>query len=78
MNDIDPGELADEHEDEAAALERRANEIEDQIENVRQDWQRKREDQGVPGAVPEEQDESDQQLPSSGTASTAQTRDADD
>jgi len=37
-------------------LERRTNDLGRRTEQVRQDWQRKRADPGVPGAVPEEQD----------------------
>ena len=37
-------------------LERRSDELGRRTDKVRQDWQRKRADPGVPGAVPEERD----------------------
>jgi hypothetical protein len=48
----DPGELADELDQEADQMQRRSDELGDKLEQVRQDWQRKRADQGVPGATP--------------------------
>jgi hypothetical protein len=50
--DQDPGSLADKLEHEADQLERRNQELADQVDNVRQDWERKRADEGIPGAVP--------------------------
>jgi len=56
MPENDPGELADQREREADRLEQRGEALEGDVENVRQDWERKRADQGVPGAPPREGD----------------------
>jgi hypothetical protein len=48
----DPESLADELEDEAERLEQRSKELGEDISDVKQDWERKRSDQGVPGANP--------------------------
>ena len=48
----DPGALADEMEEEADRLEGRSKELGEDVDAVRKDWQRKRSDQGVPGANP--------------------------
>ncbi len=53
-DDKDPGELADKLEHEADKLESRSEELGDEVDRVRQDWQRKRADEGVPGAVPDD------------------------
>jgi len=52
MADRDPGELADQLEAEADALERHSQKLGQETESVRQDWERKRGDAGVPGAPP--------------------------
>jgi hypothetical protein len=48
----DPGALADEMEQEADRLEDRSQKLGEQVDDVRKDWERKRSDQGVPGANP--------------------------
>jgi hypothetical protein len=48
----DPGALADEMEAEADRLEARSKELGENVDDVRKDWERKRSDQGVPGANP--------------------------
>ena len=48
----DPGALADKMEKEADRLEDRSNELGEDVDNVRKDWEQKRSDQGVPGANP--------------------------
>ena len=53
----DPGGLADELEQQARKLERRSEDLGEDVQDVRQDWERKRADQGVPGANPPEQDQ---------------------
>jgi hypothetical protein len=50
--------LADELEQESDRLERRSDELGDEISDTRDDWQRKRNDDGVPGAPPPEGDTS--------------------
>lgn len=53
----DPGALADEMEEEADRLEDRAKELGEDVDDVRKDWERKRADDGVPGANPPAEDE---------------------
>ena len=48
----DPDALADEMEQEADRLEERSKELGEDVDDVRKDWERKRSDQGVPGANP--------------------------
>ena len=48
----DPGALADEMEEEADRLEQRSKQFGEDVDDVRKDWERKRSDQGVPGANP--------------------------
>jgi hypothetical protein len=48
----DAESLADELEDEADRLEQRSKELGEDISDVKQDWERKRSDEGVPGANP--------------------------
>jgi hypothetical protein len=47
------GKLADELEDRADALAAENERLGDRIADVRDDWQRKRADAGVPGATPD-------------------------
>jgi len=54
VTDADPQKLSDALEREAKELERDSSELQDQIDETRQDWKRKRADEGVPGAPPEE------------------------
>jgi hypothetical protein len=53
MGDTDPQRLADRFEGEADAMEHQADKVQGAVEEARQDWQRKRADQSVPGAPPE-------------------------
>jgi hypothetical protein len=46
----DPQELADRREREVKEMERRSRELESKVSNARDDWARKRADEGVPGA----------------------------
>lgn len=57
MPEEDPEKLADELEREADRLERHTDELGQRIEETRQDWQRKRLDENVPGAPPPSKDE---------------------
>ena len=57
MDETDPDKLADHLEDEADDLEARSKKLKEQIEDVAQDWERKRADEGVPGAPPPTEDE---------------------
>jgi hypothetical protein len=58
----DPDRLADELEGQADRLQARSDELHGQIEDVRDDWERKRADESVPGAPPR-QDGSDRDTP---------------
>lgn len=73
----DPGALADEMEQEADRLEDRSKDLGADVDDVRKDWERKRSDQGVPGANPPEGDgdqaESDGREETSGQGSDVQT-----
>jgi hypothetical protein len=53
VSETDPQELAASLEREADKLEQRGEDLADHVHDVRQDWQRKRGDVAVPGAVPE-------------------------
>jgi len=57
MAETDPGELADDLEREADDLEEQSERLGRRTEEVSQDWQRKRSDQGVPGAPPPTDDQ---------------------
>lgn len=57
MADQDPQELSKQLERETDELGRQGQEVEDQIKETRADWERKRRDENVPGAVPPEEDE---------------------
>ncbi len=54
-NDVE--KVADRFEREADDLQRRSEQVGEHIETTRQEWQRKRGDASVPGAVPEESDQ---------------------
>lgn len=53
----DPDRLADELERGADQLDEHSQELGRDIKDVRDDWQRKRADEGVPGAVPEPEED---------------------
>ncbi len=55
MEEQEPQKLADELEHDSDRLERRADELGGEIDEVRTDWKRKRNDPSVPGAPPEEE-----------------------
>jgi hypothetical protein len=57
MSERDPDQLADQLDEEADKLERRSEELGSKVQDVRDDWERKRADPGVPGAVPRPKDE---------------------
>lgn len=63
-----PEKLADELEREADRLQHHSDELGEKVAGVRQDWERKRRDQGVPGA-PAPAGESEPQPPASDQAS---------
>ena len=54
MPEQDPDKLADALDQEADKLESHSKELGQQIEDSRQDWERKRRDENVPGAPPPE------------------------
>lgn len=55
----DPDRLADELQHEAGRLRRESERVEDEIEDVRKDWERKRADESVPGAPPPDSESSE-------------------
>ncbi len=57
MDSEDHRRLADELENEAHDMERRSEELQDEVQDTRQDWERKRADPSVPGAVPQDGEE---------------------
>lgn len=61
--DKDPDALADQGDREANKLQKRSDKLAEDVEDVSQDWHRKRSDEGVPGAPPhdEEDEEGDQE-----------------
>jgi hypothetical protein len=60
MEEKDPGALADNLEGEANELEAQSERLGGKVQNVRQDWQQKRADPSVPGAIPPESDQADE------------------
>ncbi len=65
-DDEDPDRLADQLDQGADRMQHRSQELGDEVEQVRQDWQRKRADEGVPGAVPP--DDADDAAPAEETS----------
>ena len=59
MAEQDPHELAEALERETRELARESDELSDRIDEARQDWERKRADDNVPGAPPRADDSSD-------------------
>jgi cell division protein FtsB len=51
--------LADELDEQADKLAQESEQLADEIKDVRDDWQAKRQDPAVPGAVPPKKDDSD-------------------
>jgi len=47
-------------QDDLDDLERRAESVEEEIGDVRDDWERKRRDESIPGAQPPEEDQEEQ------------------
>ena len=57
MSEQDPGELAEELEQQTDHLEHHSGEVKQQLEDAQEDWRRKRQDESVPGAPPPDPDE---------------------
>jgi hypothetical protein len=57
VSERDPDELADSLEQDADNLEQQSERLGDEVQDARQDWERKRADASVPGAVPSESEE---------------------
>jgi hypothetical protein len=55
----DPQGLADEVEEQTNELGRRSDRLEERVMEVRRDWDSKRSDEGVPGAPPPDDRETD-------------------
>jgi hypothetical protein len=64
--DRDPEKLADELEQESDELEDRSRKLDGEISDVRSDWESKRGDPGVPGAIPPSDEEHDDEDNESG------------
>ncbi len=62
----DHEELADEFDRRADDLARENADLETEIGEVRKDWEAKRNDPGVPGAVPPDPDDAGSKPPASG------------
>jgi hypothetical protein len=71
-----PEELADQLERDADRMQQRSEELGEKVAEVRQDWERKRGDQGVPGAPPPESEGPDEASEEGNNASA--DREADD
>jgi hypothetical protein len=56
MAERDPHELSEDLEREANELEQHGQEVGNAVDETRADWERKRRDDGVPGAIPPEGD----------------------
>lgn len=54
MAERDPSELSRALERETDQLERQGQEVKDAVDETREDWERKRRDDSVPGASPPE------------------------
>jgi hypothetical protein len=54
MSENDPERLADAREREAAELQQQSDRLAEDVSDARDDWERKRADEGVPGAPPHE------------------------
>jgi hypothetical protein len=52
MGETDPGQLHDELEGEADKLQQHSERLGSDVQDARQDWEQKRSDPSVPGAVP--------------------------
>jgi hypothetical protein len=54
--------MSEKPEDELEDMEERAQRLEDDVDAAREDWERKKQDPGVPGAVGDPQ-EADEDIP---------------
>ena len=52
MSETDPGGLHEQLEGEADKLQKQSDRLGGEVQDTRQDWEQKRSDPGVPGAVP--------------------------
>lgn len=59
MTEEDPQQLVRRLERETDELERHGSEVKDAVKETREDWERKRRDENVPGAQPPEGSEAD-------------------
>lgn len=63
MSERDPFELADEQELEAEEMQRHSDDLARDVREAREDWNRKRADDAVPGAPAPEDDEQERRSP---------------
>jgi hypothetical protein len=73
MTEQDPAQLAhevdrqaDEMDSQADEMQKRSEQLGGEVDEVRQDWERKRQDQGVPGAPAPEGDSAEDEGSSEG------------
>lgn len=57
MTETDHERLADELEQQAGEMKQRSENVQEDVEEMRGEWQAKRADPGVPGAVPKDEDD---------------------
>jgi len=57
MSEHPRSESEEEAKETVKDLDRKADQVQDDIDKARADWERKRSDEAVPGAVPPETDE---------------------
>lgn len=74
----DPGALADEMEQEVDRLQDRSNQLGEDVDDVRKDWERKRSDQGVPGANPPDDASQDDSVASGADETSSGGAEADE
>jgi hypothetical protein len=74
----DPGPLADKAEEQTDELGQRNEALEERVMEVRRDWERKRSDPSVPGAVPDDRGEADAEAEGESPAKEAPPEDAGD
>jgi hypothetical protein len=74
----DPGELEEQGQREANKLQEPSKRLAQEVEDVGQDWERKRSDESVPGApMPEDESEEDEEEDDAPTEASESSGDED-
>jgi hypothetical protein len=73
----DPFELADQQDREADDMQRGSEELERDVREAREDWERKRADDAVPGAPPPEEEGDERRSPAPQAPGSAGPGDAE-